>query len=86
MATVIILALVSLLIVVLYASALLVFTPYEEDDKYLLKIMESGFRVHDWALNSPGIFRKIEDGVAKFILGIGYYILKDRKYLDDKKK
>ena len=85
MTTVIILALVSLLIVILYASALLVFTPYEEDDKYLLKIMESGFRVHDWALNSPGVLRKIEDSIAKFILGISYYILKDRKYLDEKK-
>ena len=85
MTAVIILVLVSLLIVILYASALLVFTPYEEDDKYLLKIMESGFRVHDWALNGPEALREVEDGIAKFILGISYYILKDRKYIDDKK-
>lgn len=85
MTTFIILALVSLLIVILYASALLVFTPYEEDDKYLLKIMESGFRVHDWALNGPKFLRKAEDGIAKFILGISYYILKDRKYMNKKK-
>ncbi len=85
MAVIIALALVSLLIVILYASALLIFTPYEEDDKYLLKIMESGFRVHDWALNSPKFLRKTEDGIAKFILGISYFILKDRKYIDDKK-
>ncbi|GLI56882.1 hypothetical protein PM10SUCC1_23960 [Propionigenium maris DSM 9537] len=85
MAVIIALALVSLLIVILYASALLIFTPYEEDDKYLLKIMESGFRVHDWALKGPKFLRKTEDGIAKFILGISYFILKDRKYIDDKK-
>ena len=85
MATIIILTLVSLLIVILYVSALLVFTPYEEDDKYLLKIMESGFRVHDWALKSPKFMRRIEDGIAMFILTLSYYILKDRKYIDNKK-
>ena len=85
MTSIILLVLASIVIVILYVSALLVFTPYEEDDKYLLKIMESGFRVHDWALKSPKFMRKAEDGIAKFILTISYFILKDRKYIDGKK-
>ncbi len=83
MTTLILLILIALVIVVVYTSLLLILTPYEEDDKYLLKIIESGFRVHDYAINGPKFFRKTEDKIAKIILGISYFILKDRKF--DKK-
>lgn len=81
----IILLVISLFIIVLYIAALLVFTPYEDDDKYLLKIMEFGFRFHDHAVEKQGIFKNIEESMAKFMILLSYNILKDREFVDKKK-
>ncbi len=81
----IILLVISLFIVVLYVAALLVFTPDEDDDKYLLKIMEFGFRFHDRAMGTKGIVKDIEESIAKFMILLSYNILKDRKFVDHKK-
>lgn len=85
MATIIILLVVSLFIIVLYIAALLIFTPYEDDDKYLLKIMEFGFRFHDRAVEKQGIFKSVEESIAIFMILLSYNILKDRKFVDRKK-
>ena len=69
-------------ILVFYLSALLVFTPYEEDDKYVLKILESGYRLHLSATKKNGISSFFIDHSAKFVLTLVYFILKDRKYTD----
>jgi hypothetical protein len=70
------------LILIFYIAALLIFTPYEEDDKYVLKILESGYRLHELATEKNGILKNlIEDG-AKFMLIMVYYILKDREYTE----
>jgi len=76
------LLLVVLAIIIFYLAALLVFTPYEEDDKYVLKILESGYKLHLVATEKHGILKKITDNGAKLILTLVYYILKDRKYTD----
>ena len=76
------LLLVVLAIIVFYLAAVLVFTPYEEDDKYVLKILESGYKLHLIATKKHGILKKITDHGAKLILTLVYYILKDRKYTD----
>jgi hypothetical protein len=69
-------------IMVFYLAALLIFTPYEEDDKYVLKILESGYKLHLSATKKHGILRSIIDYGAKFVLTLVYFILKDRKYTD----
>ena len=74
------LLLIALGIVIFYLAAVLVFTPYEEDDKYVLKILESGYKLHLIAIKKQGISKKIIDDSAKLILTLVYYILKDRKY------
>jgi hypothetical protein len=84
MTAIIILLIISLFIVVFYIAALLVFTPYEDDDKYLLKIMESGFRFHDRAMENNGVFRAVDETFAKFMILLTYNILKDRKFVDEK--
>jgi hypothetical protein len=76
------LLLIVLGIVIFYLAAVLVFTPYEEDDKYVLKILESGYKLHLVAIEKHGIKKKITDDSAKLILTLVYYILKDRKYTD----
>ncbi|UUV19823.1 hypothetical protein NRK67_10460 [Fusobacteria bacterium ZRK30] len=76
------LLLVVLAIIIFYLAALLVFTPYEEDDKYVLKILESGYKLHLVATGKHGILKRITDDSAKLILTLVYYILKDRKYTD----
>ncbi len=76
------LLLIVLGIVIFYLAAVLVFTPYEEDDKYVLKILESGYKLHLVATEKNGILKKITDNSAKLILTLVYYILKDRKYTD----
>ncbi len=76
------LLLVVLAIIIFYLAALLVFTPYEEDDKYVLKILESGYKLHLVATKKHGILKNITDNSAKLILILVYYILKDRKYTD----
>lgn len=78
----IMLLLIVLAIIVFYLAALLVFTPYEEDDKYVLKILESGYKLHLVAIEKNGVLKKITDSSAKLILVLVYYILKDRKYTD----
>ncbi|MEI6857307.1 hypothetical protein [Psychrilyobacter sp.] len=78
----IMLLLIVLAIIVFYLAAVLVFTPYEEDDKYVLKILESGYKLHMVATEKHGILKKITDNSAKLILLLVYYILKDRKYTD----
>ena len=84
MISLIILAVISFVIIVFYIGGLLVFTPYEEDDKYVLKILELGFQAHDSALDLKGIFRFLKEIEAKFLLEMGYFILKDRKYTKSK--
>ncbi len=69
-------------IMVFYLAALLIFTPYEEDDKYVLKILESGYKLHLSATEKHGVLRSIIDYGAKFVLTLVYFILKDRKYTD----
>ena len=69
-------------ILVFYFSALLIFTPYEEDDKYVLKILESGYKLHLSATKKHGISRAFIDYGAKFVLTLVYFILKDRKYTE----
>jgi hypothetical protein len=69
-------------IMVFYLAALLIFTPYEEDDKYVLKILESGYKLHLSATKKHGVLRGIIDYGAKFVLTLVYFILKDRKYTD----
>ncbi|RDE65127.1 hypothetical protein DYH56_02730 [Psychrilyobacter piezotolerans] len=76
------LLLVVLAIIIFYLSALLVFTPYEEDDKYVLKILRLGYKLHLVATKKHGVFKKITDNGAKLVLTLVYYILKDRKYTD----
>ena len=73
---------VIVIIVVFYLAALLVFTPYEEDDKYVLKILESGYKLHLVATKKHGILKTVTDDGAKLILTLVYFILKDRKYTD----
>lgn len=80
--TYITLLLIVLAIVIFYLAAVLVFTPYEEDDKYVLKILESGYKLHLVATEKHGILKKITDSSAKLILTLVYFILKDRKYTD----
>ena len=74
--------LVILAILIFYLAALLIFTPYEEDDKYVLKILESGYKLHLASTEKHGILKKLIDDGAKLILILVYYILKDRKYTD----
>ena len=69
-------------IFIFYIGALLIFTPYEEDDKYVLKILESGYKLHQKAVNKKGILRAIIDILAKLVLTLVYFILKDRKYTE----
>ena len=76
------LLLVVVAIIIFYLAALLVFTPYEEDDKYVLKILESGYKLHMVSTEKNGVLKKITDDGAKLILTLVYYILKDRKYTD----
>jgi len=83
--TALILILVILLILVVYFSALLIFTPYEEDDKYVLKMLRMGFRVHEKAEGNK-IFKKIIEFFAQLIVTLAFFILKDRKLVEEKKK
>jgi hypothetical protein len=73
-------------IMIFYLAALLVFTPYEEDDKYVLKILESGYKLHFVATKKHGIFKFLTDFIAKGVLTIVYFILKDRKYTETLEK
>lgn len=76
------LLLIVLAIIIFYLAAVLVFTPYEEDDKYVLKILKLGYKLHLVATKKHGILKKITDNGAKLILILVYHILKDRKYTD----
>ena len=72
------LVIIAAIILVFYTEAILVFTPDEKDDKYVLDILEFAFRMHDRSIKKKGIMKRLFDFFSITFLIFDYSILKNR--------
>ncbi len=73
-----ILGIVAAVIFIVYVGAILVFTPDEKDDKYVLNILRFAFRIHDRSIGRKGLRKNFFDFFSIAFLIFDYSILRNR--------
>lgn len=79
--TEIILGIFSIIIILVYIVAILIFTPDEKDDKYIIALLKFGFKSYDLPDTYPITIRYISKKIGKILMIIVYEILENRKYI-----
>lgn len=81
MVTTAIVILISIIILLFYIGGLLVFTPDSKDDKYVISMLQIGFRLVDRGrVGRVVILSWIQERIGYLVIVFAYKILSGRKY------